>query len=100
MAIKNLIARGVGFSPGSVKFIPTLGFSIGVVVVSHTQLKALVLDLFPGMGTTMMFNGNTLPISIITSTPTVAPPGDKGVCFKVSGGVLTIYAWNGSSWVS
>lgn len=27
MAIKNIIARGIGFSPGSVKFIPTLGFS-------------------------------------------------------------------------
>lgn len=26
MAIKNLIAGGIGFSPGSVKFIPTLGF--------------------------------------------------------------------------
>lgn len=29
MAIKNIIAMGIGFSPGSVKFIPTLGFSIG-----------------------------------------------------------------------
>lgn len=27
MAIKDLIARGIGFSPGSIKFIPTLGFA-------------------------------------------------------------------------
>lgn len=26
MAIKNIIARGIGFSPDSVKFIPTHGF--------------------------------------------------------------------------
>jgi hypothetical protein len=26
MAIKNLICLGIGFSPGSVKYIPTLGF--------------------------------------------------------------------------
>ena len=32
MAVKNIIAKGIGFSPGSVKFIPTHGFSIGVVV--------------------------------------------------------------------
>jgi hypothetical protein len=29
MAIKNIIAMGIGFSPGSVKFMPTLGFSPG-----------------------------------------------------------------------
>lgn len=34
MAIKNIIAQGIGFTPGSVKFMPTLGFSIGAVVVA------------------------------------------------------------------
>ena len=33
MATKNIIAKGIGFSPGSIKFIPTHGFSIGSVVV-------------------------------------------------------------------
>jgi hypothetical protein len=33
VAIKNIIAQGIGFSPGSIKFIPTLGFSIGAGVV-------------------------------------------------------------------
>lgn len=29
MAIKNIIARGIGFSPGSVKYVPTHGFVAG-----------------------------------------------------------------------
>ncbi len=33
MAIKNIIAMGIGFAPGSVKFMPTLGFSISAVTV-------------------------------------------------------------------
>jgi hypothetical protein len=47
-----------------------------------------------------MPTGNTLPISIVTGTPTSPPPGDKGVVFKVSGGVLTIYIWDGTQWVA
>ena len=31
MAIKYIIAKGIGFNPGSVKYIPTEGFSIGVI---------------------------------------------------------------------
>ena len=30
MAIKNIIAGGIGFAPGSISFIPTLGFSISI----------------------------------------------------------------------
>jgi len=100
MAIKNLIAGGIGFSPGSVKFIPTRGFIAGAISVSHTALKSLVMEIMTGFGITMMFNGNTLPISIITATPTVQPPADKGVCFKVLGGTVTIYVWDGSQWVA
>ena len=43
MAIKNLIARGVGFSPGSVKFIPTLGFGIGAVAAIPSKGAARVV---------------------------------------------------------
>jgi len=32
MAIKNIIAGGIGFSPGSAKWIPTLGFSSSEVL--------------------------------------------------------------------
>lgn len=36
MAIKNIIAGGIGFSPGSVKFIPTRGFISGEAVADPT----------------------------------------------------------------
>ncbi|GAG15576.1 unnamed protein product, partial [marine sediment metagenome] len=45
MAIKNLIAGGVGFNPGSVKFIPTLGFSIGSAVVTPGTLEEKIFTL-------------------------------------------------------
>lgn len=32
MAISNIIAKGIGFSPGSTKYIVTHGFDIGAVV--------------------------------------------------------------------
>ncbi len=42
MAIKNLIARGIGFSPGSVKFMPTLGLSpVSVVAVAASRTRVL-----------------------------------------------------------
>lgn len=34
MAIKNMIAGGIGFSPGSVKFIPTRGLIAGEAVAA------------------------------------------------------------------
>lgn len=34
MAIKNIIARGIGFSPGNIKFIITHGLNIGVAIVT------------------------------------------------------------------
>ncbi len=43
MAIKNVIAKGIGFTPGSISFIPTHGFSIGVATV--TTIAGVVLSL-------------------------------------------------------
>lgn len=34
MAIKDLIGAGIGFNPGSLKFIITRGLSIGVAVIT------------------------------------------------------------------
>ena len=67
--------------------------------VTHIPLKSLVLDLGGGIGQTLQQHGNTLSISILTETPTEAPPGDIGVVFLVTGGALKIYAWDGSQWV-
>lgn len=74
------------------------GILSGAVAETLLALKSLVLEIASGLGMTLMPNGNTLPISIVTQTPTAAPPGNKGVCFKVSGATLTIYAWDGSVW--
>lgn len=41
MAIKNIIARGIGFSPGSVKFIPTHGLIAGAEVIVEASLGNL-----------------------------------------------------------
>lgn len=46
MAIKNIIAGGIGFSPGSTKFIPTLGFSIAAATTEaliYAKTKAVNL---------------------------------------------------------
>ncbi len=41
MAIKNIIAAGIGFTPGSVKFIPTRGFIAGAVATDRGPLFQL-----------------------------------------------------------
>ena len=33
MAVKHIIAQGIGFAPGSTRYIPTLGFLAGALVV-------------------------------------------------------------------
>ena len=38
MAIKHIIAKGIGFSPGSVKFIPTHGFVTSAVVAFRKMI--------------------------------------------------------------
>ncbi len=38
MAIKNIICSGIGFTPESVKFMPTHGFSIGAATTSGGML--------------------------------------------------------------
>jgi hypothetical protein len=40
MAIKNIIAQGIGFSPGGVQFIPTLGFTPGEVALPSVSAYA------------------------------------------------------------
>ena len=38
MAIKNIIAKGVGFSPTSTKWIPTHGFTISAAIVAAAAI--------------------------------------------------------------
>lgn len=46
--IAFLIALGIGFSPGSVNWMPTLGFSIGVPVDSLKYIIAYGIGFSPG----------------------------------------------------
>lgn len=45
MAIKNILARGVGFAAGSVKWIVTAGFSIGAAVITAVCFCAVRTSL-------------------------------------------------------
>ena len=69
-------------------------------ILTLQALKSMVLTLDPSLGMTLLPTGNSLPISIVTTAPSNAPPGNKGVVFRVSGGVATIYVWDGSAWRS
>lgn len=102
MAIKNIIAGGIGFSPGSISFIPTLGFSIGIAAFAAQMLKSLTLNLGSGIGTTLGLKGNVLPLTTSTVIPTVEPPGGHGLVLYIIGGVLTIYVWDPitTTWVT
>lgn len=46
MAIKNIIAMGFGFSPGSISFIPTSGFTPSTVVVIDGPFCIIADDVF------------------------------------------------------
>jgi hypothetical protein len=47
MAIKNIIAKGIGFSPGSVKFIPTHGFISSAAAAGQPMKKRRLLEVWP-----------------------------------------------------
>jgi len=63
-----------------------------------TRLVALSLDIDSDLSQTISWTGNVLPVSIITSAPAGAPPGNKGAAIYVSGGVVRIYVWDGVAW--
>jgi hypothetical protein len=69
--------------------------------VTLARLSAISIPLGP-IEKTIAWQGNLLPISVVTATPISAPSGNKGVVFKISGGVATIYIWDAatSAWVT
>jgi hypothetical protein len=74
-------------------------FTSGILVIL-TPLTSMAREITTGLSTLTGLAGNLLPISITSSAPTGAPPGNKGVVFQVSGGVITIWVWDGSAWRS
>lgn len=69
----------------------------GLVTVPLNQYS---VELGSGVSKSLSPTGNMLEIEIVTTAPTSAPVNNKGVVFMVSGGVVTIYVWNGSSWIA
>lgn len=83
MAIKNIVAGGIGFNPGSVRFIPTLGFGASTVVVTPSgSLEEKIFTLLTATTTITDIMGNKL-------YPVRAPQAVKmpyGVYQRISGG--------------
>ena len=61
MAIKNIIAQGIGFTPGSVKWIPTHGFGTGAAVADVSRMlraaRGLTADTFFAAGKMVLVGG-------------------------------------------
>ena len=41
--IKFILTQGIGFTPGSVKYMPTLGFSMGAVTFKPWEINNIKL---------------------------------------------------------
>ena len=65
-----------------------------------SPLKTLSLKLTDILSQSLGTTGNLIPIDILTDTPDNPPPGNKGIVFKVVGGVVTIYVWDGTNWIA
>ena len=67
MAIANIVARGIGFSPGSVKFIVTHGFSIAIISEHRAEsIMAAVITAVTGLTTTgaNVYRARAYPLEI------------------------------------
>ena len=52
MAVKHIISPGIGFSPGSVKFIVTRGLSIAAVAAIPLELISFQVPVLRSLGYT------------------------------------------------
>jgi len=39
-------------------------------------------------------------LNFLTNAPSGTPVGGKGVVFRITGGVVKVYVWDGSTWIS
>lgn len=73
MAVANIVARGIGFSPGSVKFIVTHGFSIAVVSEHRAEsIMAAIVASVTGLTTTgaNVYRARVYPVEV-TGLPAI-----------------------------
>jgi len=70
MAIKNIIAKGIGFSPATSKWIVTHGFTSSTAVADlPLYIKASII--FNSATPTIAMNTATATITFKTATPTI-----------------------------
>jgi len=76
------------------------GIAIGTPPVVLHNLKIMSLKLDDLLSLSVSIKGDCIPISLISSAPSGAPPSGRGLVMYVSGGVLKLAAWNGVAWVT
>ena len=92
----RITALSVYGTPGNVQSYSAK--TEGSTIYSTPQsMKALTLQLGGGIGTTLSFSGNTLPVGIVVDEPAGPPSGNSGVVFRVdTSGNTYIYLWDAS----
>ena len=76
------------------------GIAIGAAAIIFENLKIMSLKLNQQLAMSISYTGDTLPIELVASAPTTAPPSGKGMVLYNSGGTLKIAAWTGAAWVT
>ena len=76
------------------------GIAIGTAAIVLSNLKIMSLKLNQQLAMSISYTGDTLPIELVASVPTTAPPSGKGMVLYNSGGTLKIAAWTGAAWVT
>jgi hypothetical protein len=63
-------------------------------------MQQLFLKTGAGLSSSKTPIGDTLEIEVFYGVPSGTPPNNKGVVFGVSGSTVTIYVWDGSTWIA
>jgi hypothetical protein len=76
------------------------GTSWEVVAADLVNLKIMSMKLNNQLAMSILYSGDTLPISLVASVPTAAPPSGKGLVVYNNSGTLKLAAWTGSAWIT
>jgi hypothetical protein len=78
MAVANIVARGIGFSPGSVKFIVTHGFSIASGDHRVETIMDTIVATLTGLTTTgaNVYRGRAYPVEVSKLPALIVWQGD------------------------
>ncbi len=73
---------------------------IASAVSTMQPLTTIAVEVGAGISQALTPKGNMLEVDVVADVPTGTPTNGKGVVFRVSGGVVTIYVWDGASWLA